>query len=224
MEKIIAIIPAFNEQDHIAAVVQSTIVHIPVWVIDDGSRDNTVFVAEQAGARVIRQTPNQGKGAALKRGFQTALDEGIEAVITLDADGQHDPGEISLFLEEYARQPNKLIIGKRDFSKMPFSRRVANTSGGWLFSWAVGERIADNQSGYRLIGSELMKVMLDTGVGGFEFEVDMIVQCLKRRWPIGWVTIRTIYADEKSHIKPLKHIERFLRVALQARRELRRKL
>jgi len=223
MTQIVVLIPAFNEKDHITAVINEAKGILPVWVVDDGSRDETADLAESAGARVIRQNPNQGKGAALKRGFKTALDEGVEAVLTLDADGQHDPKEISLFLDSYAKQPRNLIIGKRDFSKMPFSRRLANTLGGWLFSWAVGERIVDNQSGYRLIRQDLMRVMLERQEGGFEFEVDMIVQCLKRRWSIGWVTIRTIYAGESSHIQPIKHVQRFLRVAISARRELRRK-
>jgi len=222
MGQIIALIPAYNEKDHIAAVVQAAKAHLPVWVVDDGSKDDTVRLAEQAGAKVIRQIPNQGKGAALKRGFAAALDEGVEAVITLDGDGQHDPAEMPHFLEEYARSPRSMIIGKRDFSKMPFSRRLANTSGGLLFSWSVGRKIADNQSGYRLIRGDLMKVMAETAERGFEFEVDMIVQCIKRGWEIGWVPIRTIYAGESSHIQPLQHVRRFMRVAVSARRELRK--
>jgi glycosyltransferase involved in cell wall biosynthesis len=68
--------------------------HLPVMVVDDGSDDETVALAEAAGARVYRQTPNQVKGGALRAGLRRALEAEVAAVITLDADGQHDPGEI----------------------------------------------------------------------------------------------------------------------------------
>ena len=80
-------------------------------------------IAEEAGAAVLRQVPNQGKGAALKAGYHWALAENYQAVLTLDADGQHNPIEIPVFLEKYKDSSADLIIGKRDFSQMPASRR-----------------------------------------------------------------------------------------------------
>ncbi|HWQ45580.1 MAG TPA: glycosyltransferase family 2 protein, partial [Longilinea sp.] len=153
MQKIIkfmAIIPAYNEADHIAEVVKIAKNYVPVLVVDDGSVDETAALAEGAGAEVIRQVPNQGKGSALRAGFLRALDLGCEAVVTLDGDGQHDPHEIEKFLQSFTARPADLIIGKRNFSHMPFSRRLANTTGRWLFTWAMGQPIPDNQSGYRL--------------------------------------------------------------------------
>ncbi len=73
--------------------------HLPVLVVDDGSEDETAAVARAAGGTVVRQSPNQGKGAALQAGFRHALGLGVDAVVTLDADGQHDPAEIPAFLE-----------------------------------------------------------------------------------------------------------------------------
>jgi len=86
-----------------------------VLVVDDGSTDETAKQAEDAGAAILRQGENQGKGAALKAGFQYALDADYEAVITLDADNQHDPTEIPLFLETYTATDADLIIGSRSF-------------------------------------------------------------------------------------------------------------
>ncbi len=103
--KIIVIIPAFNEESRIANVVMDSMTYLPVLVIDDGSTDETVQVSRSSGAEILLQVPNQGKGAALKAGFQRALDEGVEAVITLDADGQHDPNEIPNFLNAYNAKP-----------------------------------------------------------------------------------------------------------------------
>jgi len=186
-----------------------------VLVVDDGSTDNTRGVAAAAGAQVVRQEPNQGKGAALRAGFKWALDHDYAAVITLDADGQHDPAEISGFLELQARSQADLIIGARDFSKMPPVRRWANTTGQKLFSWALGEPVQDNQSGYRLISRQLMAAVLESTESGFEFEVEMIVVCVRRGMKLAWVPIRTIYGDQGSHIKPLHHAVQFMRVIWQ---------
>ena len=111
----LVVIPAYNEERSVACVVGSTLAYLPVMVIDDGSADDTARKARLAGAVVLSSLKNQGKGAALQAGFKKALELGFEFVITLDADGQHDPDEIPIFLEEYnARQPD-LIISQRDF-------------------------------------------------------------------------------------------------------------
>ncbi len=117
--------------------------HLPVLVVDDGSRDETAANAEAAGATVIRQVLNRGKGATLRAGFRRALDDGWDAVVTLDADGQHDPDKIPRFVATIgggvlgARGPRpELVIGQRDFSRMPPVRRVSNTIGTAPFSWA----------------------------------------------------------------------------------------
>lgn len=220
-EHIICLIPAFNEADQISSVIKCASQFLPVIVVDDGSSDDTVVLAEQAGAEVIRHTVNQGKGAALLTGFRAALERGCAAVITLDADGQHDPREIPKFIAEFERQPAGLIIGQRDFSKMPQRRRLPNTFGKWLFSWAVGQPIHDNQSGYRLIGADLISALLSNPEHGFEFEVAMIVECLRHRYGLGWVPIRTIYAGEKSHIHPIRHLKNFIRVSLAARKMMK---
>lgn len=217
-----ALIPAHNEGPRIGRVVSAAARHMPVLVIDDGSSDDTAAIAEAAGARVLRQEPNQGKGAALRAGFAAALDDGAEAVITLDGDGQHDASEIAAFLGLYARrsiggQPTELIVGRRSFRRMPPVRRLANWLGTVALSAAVGRWIHDNQSGYRLIGRQLMKAMLRSQESGFAFEVEMIAICLREGWPIGWVPVRTIYGDETSHIQPVEHLREFLAVTRRAR-------
>jgi glycosyltransferase involved in cell wall biosynthesis len=215
---IVALIPGYQEEPRIAAVVVGAARHLPVVVVDDGSTDDTAAVAESAGATLIRQTPNQGKGAALRAGFRYALDQGADAVVTLDADGQHDPDEIPTFLAAFERDRPELVIGRRDFSRMPAVRRLSNTIGGWVFSAAVGRGVPDNQSGYRLIGRRLMLALLDSDEPGFEFEVEMIARCIALGLPIAWVPIRTIYANEPSHIRPWRHFRGFLRASSRARR------
>jgi glycosyltransferase involved in cell wall biosynthesis len=218
------LIPGFQEGPRIAAVVRGAVRHLPVVVVDDGSTDDTASEAEAGGATLLRQGANQGKGAALRAGFRHALEQGAEAVVTLDADGQHDPVEIPTFLAAFgvgqAARPD-LIIGRRDFREMPLMRRLANTLGGLIFSAAVGQRIPDNQSGYRLISRRLMNALIDSDEPGFAFEVEMIARCIALELPIAWVPIRTIYAGEPSHIRPMAHLTGFLRASRDARRIVR---
>jgi len=220
--RVLALIPAYNEAERVGAVVTGTRAYLPVLVVDDGSTDDTAILAEDAGATVLRQRPNQGKGAALRAGFRWALEAGYDAVIMLDADGQHDPAEIPRFLQTYAAQKADLIIGERTFRQMPFPRNLSNTIGRWLFSWALGQPVRDNQSGYRLLSRRMMQATLDSREQGFEFEVEMIVTCVRRGYKLAGVPIRTIYAGEKSHIKPLPQTVHFLRVVWQTRRAMRR--
>ncbi len=220
-EGILALIPAHNETGRIATVVRGAAAHLSVLVVDDGSTDSTGIEAVEAGAKVLNQDPNQGKGAALRAGFRRALANGASAVVTLDGDGQHDPAELTRFLEALRDEPADLIIGQRDFGRMPIVRRLSNLMGTALLSVAVGRWIPDNQSGYRLIGRRLMTAMLDSREDGFAFEVEMIAVCLREGWPIRWVPISTIYGDERSHIRPLHHLREFVAVAVRARRIVR---
>ena len=218
--RFIALIPAYNEAARITGVVRGASLHLPVLVVDDGSKDETAHLAKKAGAEVISYQPNRGKGAALREGFKRAMAMEVSAVLTLDADGQHDPDEIPLFLDAYKSEKHKLIIGARDFSRMPLIRKIANTLGGKLISWAAGQEILDNQSGYRLISSDVMQAMLLSRESGFEFEVEMVMACLRNGWGLGWVPISTIYRDQGSHIQPLKHALNFLRMVIFIRREM----
>jgi glycosyltransferase involved in cell wall biosynthesis len=219
---VLALIPGYNEGPRIGAVVRGALEHLPVIVVDDGSSDDTAARAREAGATVIEQRPNQGKGAALRAGFRAALDRGADAVLTLDADGQHDPAEIPAFLAAFAAEPPPvLVVGRRDFRAMPPIRRLSNTLGGRAFSWAVGRDVPDNQSGYRLVGRRIMVATIASDEGGFEFEVEMITTCIRLGGTIAWVPIRTIYAGAPSHIRPLDHLRSFVRIVRKARRDVR---
>jgi glycosyltransferase involved in cell wall biosynthesis len=220
-ESILALIPAYQEALRIGPVVDATAQHLPVIVVDDGSTDRTADVARAAGATVLVQSPNQGKGAALRAGFRRALADGCAAVVTLDADGQHDPNEIPDFLLAWDARRAELIVGKRTFRAMPPIRRLANELGTATFSWAVGRSIPDNQSGYRLIARPLMERLLDSQESGFEFEVEMITTAIRAGYAIDWVPISTIYRGEPSHIRPWHHVTNFLRVTRDARRAVR---
>ena len=219
---ILALIPAWNEATRIGPVVEATRAYLPVLVVDDGSQDDTSATSEAAGATVVRHPRNQGKGVALMTGFAWALERGYEAVLTLDADGQHDPSEIPRFLAAYVAGAGDLIIGRRDFRQMPFPRRYTNSLfGSWLLSLALRTRIHDSQSGYRLYSRHLLE-KLDLMSTGFDLEVEVIVQAVCQGVRIGWVDVRTIYGvGEVSYFHPVRDSARFGRMLWYAWRQRR---
>jgi glycosyltransferase involved in cell wall biosynthesis len=223
--RIVAIIPAWNEADRIGIIIEESKQFLPVIVVDDGSSDETISVAEGAGATVVVHEENRGKGVALLTGFEYAFRHGFQAAITLDADGQHDPAEIPHFVRAYQEDLGDLIIGRRDFRKMPLVRAFSNSFGSWLLSKVLASPILDNQSGYRLYSKNLVDA-LDPTAEGFEFEVEVIFQAVVKGLRIGWIPIRTIYGiDKVSYFHPFHDSIKFLTTvwkARQYRRQYRR--
>lgn len=239
--RILAIVPAHDEGPRIGAVVCLLASQgLPVLVVDDGSSDDTAEVARAAGARVLSLTPNRGKGAALKAGFRAALSRQLpagpatagagaetpfwdpdtrwDAILTLDGDGQHDPAEVPAFVERWSATGADLVVGARDYRDMPPVRWFTNSASRVLFSSALGQRVPDNQSGYRLRTPRVAEASLASSEQGFAFEVEEIAMCVGRGYKIAWVPIRTIYGTEVSDIKPWTHLVSFLRVTSRARR------
>ncbi len=217
----IAIIPALNAERTLANVVKATLAQTPdVLVIDDGSTDRTSDVARDAGATVLRHDVNRGKGAALKTGFAYALERNSEAVLTLDADGQHLPGEIPKFLAEWQRSRADLIIGGRAhlFQHMLPRRRNANRFSAWCISKAAGVPVADSQSGFRLYSANLLR-SLQLHTDGFDMESEVIVRAGRRGMKIVSIPIDLGFVDgiATSHYKPLKDTMRIAWTVARAR-------
>jgi glycosyltransferase involved in cell wall biosynthesis len=159
---VLVVIPAFNEQDTVASVIDR--VHdegYAALVVDDGSADRTGEVADNAGATVVRLPVNLGVGGALRCGFRYAVTHGYRIVVQCDADGQHDPSEISKLLEEMQRTGADLVIGSRFRTgdaqyatgrvRRFVMRRLAR-----MASRRTGVEITDATSGFRAIGGNLL--------------------------------------------------------------------
>lgn len=223
-ERILALLPAYNEAAHLEKVLIAVQEQIhDILVVDDGSKDNTADIARGCGVELLSRGYNCGKGQSLRDGYKWALEQGYDAVIMLDSDGQHDPACIPDFIAKYRATYAPLIIGARDYSEMPFRRRFPNRIGKALFSASVGQNIPDNQSGYRLLNRMLMERMLDSKETGYHFEVEMIAVCIAEGLPIEWVRIPTIYGDEKSKQNPLDQIIGFPKMCVKARRMIRKR-
>ncbi len=219
--EIIALIPAYNEARYIADVVKAALQYVPVVVVDDGSSDGTGATAALAGAKVIVHNTNQGKGKALNTGFEYAVARRVDAAITLDADGQHNPTEIPTFIAAFRAGQGDVIIGQRTFAQMPGKSRFGNTVGTWLLTRAMGRPIPDNQSGYRLLGRRVMEtVRPDTT--RFEAEVELLLRAQLAGFRLAWVPIQTIYNDKKSHFRPIRDSALFLKMVWRIWRARRR--
>ena len=201
---IAVIIPAYNEAATIAGIVRRARQQVEtVLVIDDGSGDDTATQAENAGATVLRQPVNQGKGAALWRGMQAALDMGAVAVISLDADGQHCPEDIPKLLEAWRHQPDRLVIAARLECResAPRLRRFANGMADFWVSWAAGYPIRDTQSGFRLYPAIFLRQLTapcQSG-GGFVFESALLIQATHCGYPRVAVVIEALYLPQSRH-------------------------
>jgi glycosyltransferase involved in cell wall biosynthesis len=150
--KVMGLIPALDAGDTVGLVAAGALKYLDkVVVVDDGSSDDTAANARAAGATVISHSRNLGKGAALKTGFEYALGRGYDAVVTLDADTQHDPDEIPALLKE-AEKGAGIVIGARlgDKEKVPPARYYTNMVGVAAISWRAKNRLLDSQSGFRL--------------------------------------------------------------------------
>ena len=207
-ERIVAIIPALNAERTLPKVIEETAREIePVLVIDDGSTDRTSEVARAGGAIVLRHDVNRGKGAALKTGFAWALEKGYDGVITLDADGQHLPGEIPKFLREREASGADLIVGGRAhlFQHMLPRRRNANRFSAWCISKCAGVRVPDSQSGFRYYSARLIRGV-ELRADGFDMESEVIVRAGRRGFRIVTIPIELGFVDgiSTSHYKPLK--------------------
>ncbi|HYI09754.1 MAG TPA: glycosyltransferase family 2 protein [Thermoanaerobaculia bacterium] len=207
-ERFAVLIPAYNAERTVAPVITEARLQLePVVVIDDGSRDATGEVARAVGATVLRHEHNRGKGGALKTGFVWALQNGFDGVITLDADGQHLPGEIPKFLEEREESGADLIIGGRShlFAGMLPRRRMANRFSAWTISIAAGKRVSDSQSGFRLYSARMLRA-LTLRTDGFDMESEVIVRAGRGGFTIVTIPIELGFVDglSTSHYKPLK--------------------
>ena len=174
---IVAAVPAFNEEATIARVVIGSSKHVDkVVVCDDGSSDMTGEIAERLGAEVVRHERNLGKGAAIRSLFDFAKRLGADIVVTIDADGQHDPGEIPKLIEPILTGKADIVIGSRSIKggEMPRYRSIGRRALDQATVAAGHVKVADTQSGFRAYTKDAVQSLEVTEYGiGVDSEILM---------------------------------------------------
>jgi glycosyltransferase involved in cell wall biosynthesis len=216
-------IPAFEAAPSIAAVVGRVLaIGAEVIVVDDGSEDGTGDAARACGVPVLSNPVNLGKGRALKLAFDHLFASGYDAVVTLDADGQHPPEEIPKLLAPW-RDGADLVLGTRAhlYGAMGRVRRASNGTSSWLISRVAGATLPDCQTGYRLYARNLIET-IGFPEARFEAESAVLVRAVRRGFRVVGVPVRLDEADGRatSHYRPIVDSLRIAGAVARARFEV----
>jgi glycosyltransferase involved in cell wall biosynthesis len=209
----VAVIPCFNEAPHIETIIARVRGHLPnIIVVDDGSTDGTGRRAKAAGAEVIRQNRNRGKGCALREGWRRARQMGFTWALTMDGDGQHAADDIPKFFARAEKTGAALVVGDRmgNAAAMPWLRRQVNRWMSRRLSGLAGVRLPDSQCGFRLAHLETL-ARLPLAGRRFEIESETLVAFLAAGQEVEFVPIQVIYEANGSKISPFLDTWRWLR-------------
>jgi glycosyltransferase involved in cell wall biosynthesis len=216
-----AVIPCYNEAQTISSVISAARPHVTsIIVIDDGSPDETAALAESAGAIVLRHSTNQGKGAALRAGFQKARELNLHWAIALDGDGQHAPSEIPRFMERAQNTGALMVVGNRMTAErrkqMPWLRRLVNRYMSRRLSKLAGHPLPDSQCGFRLLNLDAWSA-LPINTTRFEIESELTLEFIRAGRSVEFVPISVIYKNEHSKIHPVRDTVRWFKWLRSAR-------
>jgi glycosyltransferase involved in cell wall biosynthesis len=208
---IACVIPAYDAAATVPAVVaglRASLPHATIVGVDDGSRDDTGAVLASLCDAGRSHPVNRGKGAALRSGIEVALELGATAVVTIDADGQHDPAHAPALLAALSQAD--LVIGarRRAGTAMPAARRLTNSLSTAVVSYCAGRAVDDSQSGYRALRAELLATVRPEG-DRYEFETSLLILAARSGFRITSVPVTTLYGPP-SHFR---HVRDTLRVA-----------
>ena len=175
---IMAIIPAYNESQNIKRITAETSKYVNmVIVVDDGSHDNTAELAISVNAKVVRNRQNMGKGTALKRGVVECLKYNPDIIITLDADGQHDPAEIPKLIEPIKNGKADIVIGSRyekSISEIPMIRGLGLSFINIISRSLMKSTIKDSQSGFRAYAKSVLSMLSSYSSTGYGVETEQL--------------------------------------------------
>lgn len=210
-DHIAVLIPAYNEEATILKVVDHCLRYTPhVFVVNDGSTDNTLSLLKNSAISLYSNATNQGKGAALLQGFTAIIEKNFQGVITLDADGQHNPDDLVRFIEMVEKNSQAFVIGARRFNTQhaPRIRLLANKIADFFISCAAKKRVCDTQSGFRYYPVSFLKqyFLQLPHATRFAFEAEILIAAAKMGLSFGYVDIESVYPDQArtSYYRPGK--------------------
>ena len=208
--KIIAAIPAYNEESTIGKLVLKVKEHVDqVIIINDGSHDNTIEAAKAAGAIVINHVKNKGYGEAIKSCFEVARAKSADILVTLDGDGQHNPDEIPKLIAPLLNQEADLVIGSRLLRprqqvSMPRYRAFGISVITFLFNLGSRTKVSDSQSGFRAYSKKVLESFL-LSEKGMSISIETLEKARKVGAIIKEVPIICLYPSSPFNLKAIKH-------------------
>jgi len=204
---IVACIPAYNEEKTIAKIVIGAQKYVNLVIVgDDGSDDMTAEIAESLGAIVVRHEDNLGKGAILRGLFEASLKAGASVIVTLDADGQHNPHDIPLVVRPILDGKADLSIGARfsDKNHVPNYRRVGNKLLNAITNFRAASKVTDTQSGFRAYSRGAIE-KIDVRDNGMSTDSQILTSAWKNNLRITESDISVSYEGDTSTYNPLRH-------------------
>lgn len=214
-------IPAYNAAPALAPLLDELhsifpeIVHI---VVDDGSTDSTVDIACSRKVTLLRHERNRGKGAALQTGFSYALAHGAKTILTIDADGQHNPSDAAKLLDCLQDSHVDIVLGNRmhNLSRMPTHRIISNKITSLLVSLRIGVSIEDSQTGFRAIRSHIIET-INLKTRHFDTETELLIKSGLCGFKIKSVPVDTIYHGKAAVSTVLSaDVWRFVRLYIKS--------
>jgi glycosyltransferase involved in cell wall biosynthesis len=199
MGKIIAVIPAYNEEARVSQVINKAGHFVDeIIVVDDCSTDNTAAVSQDEGATLIKLNHNRGVGFATRIGCNCAVDKGAEIIVTLDADGQHNSADIPKLLKPLLDQEADITFGIRSRDKrMPFDKRVGNVLFSWLAKVLFRSDLKDILTGFHAFKSSCYHV-LRWDSSGYGVVSEIVYRTIKNNLRYKQVEVETIYNGKKK--------------------------
>jgi len=214
MTGVVCVIPALNAAPTLRGVIDGLRASLPgaaIVGIDDGSTDATASIMRDSCDLSESFPANRGKGAALQAGFSHATTLGAKRVVTIDADGQHDPSCAPALVA--ALDDTDVVVGARERigTAMPLRRRMSNAMSSAVISSIAGRRLPDTQCGYRAIRREVLDAVHAVG-DRYEFETDFIIRAARSGFRIAAVPVPTIYVPAaeggRSHFRECRDAAR----------------
>ncbi len=209
---ICVIIPTYNNHKTLKRIIDSVLLYTTnIIVVNDGSTDKTSGILENYSQLIQIHFPkNRGKGMALRKGLEKAIQLGYEFAITIDSDGQHFASDIPLFLSEISNENSFLIIGSRNMMQegVPKKSSFGNKFSNFWFWFETGNRLEDTQSGFRLY--PLKHIPRNYFTTKFEFEIEVIVRSAWKGILVKNIPIKVLYdpAERVSHFRPFQDFTR----------------
>ena len=203
-ESIACVVPALDAATSVGAVLDGLRDALPgatMLGVDDGSADATGEIMRRRCDHVITHAVNRGKGAALRAGFDLALTLGATTIVTVDADGQHDPAAAPALVA--ALEGADIVIGaRRREGRMPLGRRLTNGMSAAAVSHCTGQHVPDSQSGFRAVRAEVARAVRPVG-DRYEFETAFLILAARAGFRIASVPVATLYGAP-SHFRPFR--------------------